>query len=85
MFCQPKCTLRNDGFICIQVGESFVTEDCGKQCTCTESKGDLKCTDMECPENEVCVLRDGEYGCYCEPPFTKIDNECKGEYSAKHH
>merc|ERR1711976_45771 len=60
----------------VPVGESFVSEDCGKKCACLEAKGTLQCTDMECPENEVCLLRDGGYGCYCEPPFTKIDGQC---------
>merc|ERR1711976_622213 len=60
----------------VNVGESLVREGCDEQCTCEEEKGKLQCKKMECPENQVCVLRDGEYGCYCEPPFSMIDNEC---------
>ncbi|ELT96344.1 hypothetical protein CAPTEDRAFT_168416 [Capitella teleta] len=62
--------------IFIPVGESYVNDDCTEKCACLEEQGDLECTEMDCPTNEVCVLADGEYGCQCEPPFVKLDGKC---------
>jgi hypothetical protein len=62
--------------IYIQVGESYITEGCDEKCACLEEGGDLECTKHECPTNEVCVLKDGEYQCSCEPPFVMIDSKC---------
>lgn len=62
--------------IVIPIGESYTTEDCSQICTCEEEGGTPVCKDQECPTNEVCLLRDGDYGCYCEPPFIKPEGEC---------
>ena len=66
-------------FILTQVGSSYITPDC-KKCICDAPQGDLSCTDYICPENEVCVTKDGTTDCSCEPPFVIKEDRCEGDY-----
>merc|ERR1711976_198495 len=69
--------LHEEQGVYINVGESFITEDCDEKCFCPKAQGKLVCQDMECPENTQCTMQDdGLRACTCEKPFYEIDGEC---------
>lgn len=51
------------GFLCLQEGESFVSENCSRQCRC-EASGQMVCSALSCGEEEVCKIQNGQRGCF---------------------
>ncbi|XP_032302492.1 IgGFc-binding protein-like [Coturnix japonica] len=44
-------------------GQSFVSENCSRQCRC-EVSGQMVCSALSCGEEEVCKIQDGQRGCF---------------------
>ncbi|XP_041471228.1 zonadhesin-like [Lytechinus variegatus] len=60
------CTLPNNVYI--SSGEVWITPDtCEERCDC--QGGILTCEPLGCGDNEVCAVRNGVRGCYCQDNF----------------
>ncbi|KAJ1132324.1 hypothetical protein NDU88_010648 [Pleurodeles waltl] len=47
-------------------GESVVSADCSKQCTCMSGKVGVQCSEYGCDRGSVCTVNDGLRGCYIQ-------------------
>ncbi|XP_023659724.2 IgGFc-binding protein-like [Paramormyrops kingsleyae] len=57
-----QCSCYADG-LTYKIGESVISEDCRKTCTC-QASGAVVCKLAECKADETCQIRNGKRGCY---------------------
>ncbi|KAG8445086.1 hypothetical protein GDO86_010015 [Hymenochirus boettgeri] len=65
------CTYLN---IYYQYGDTFITEDCTQNCTCTETSY-VVCSDLQCKPNEMCTTANQIRDCYILGPC--LENPCE--------
>ncbi|ELU10327.1 hypothetical protein CAPTEDRAFT_158152 [Capitella teleta] len=70
------CKVPDQGDVYINVGVSYITEDCGQHCACEKAGGDLVCTNNACSANKVCSVKEGVRACYCKAPFVLDGAQC---------
>ena len=69
----------------IQVGSTFLRDDCSSECTCEESSSALVCKDNSCRGDQQCLVVEGEERCACEPDSEELDGQCKTKGKLKHY
>ncbi|XP_047693469.1 zonadhesin isoform X2 [Prionailurus viverrinus] len=69
------CGCTSNG-IYYQRGDSYVTEDCSRRCTCASS-GVLLCEPLRCRAGEICTLGNLTRGCFRESPCLR--NPCQND------
>ncbi|XP_072266261.1 IgGFc-binding protein-like [Pyxicephalus adspersus] len=65
------CTYLNKYY---KIGDTFVTDDCSQNCTCTDSSS-VVCENMQCKEWEACTTANQIRGCYIPSPC--LENPCE--------
>ena len=56
----------------IQEGEIWLSDDCSKEYTC-RADGTIEENEVQCKDNEICVLDEGDYACKESKPY-RIQN-----------
>ncbi|XP_063772514.1 zonadhesin-like [Pseudophryne corroboree] len=57
-----------------KAGDTFITDDCSQNCSCTEGSF-LVCDSMECADGEECTTSNQIRGCYIPGPC--LENPCQ--------
>ncbi|XP_037670984.1 zonadhesin [Choloepus didactylus] len=75
------CGCIRDG-VYYERGDSFVTKDCSRRCTCA-SLGVLRCQPFGCSPGELCTVANLTQGCFPDSPC--LQNPCQNDGRCQEH